>query len=108
MTFSRTAALLCLAIVALPLASCGDSEFKEGFDEGFDRSARESFIKSCTAQITKVDTQTATELCGCMSDYMSERLTRAEMLNPVSDRADKVSEEATDACIAKLVPQTPS
>ena len=46
MTFSRAAAILCLAI-ALPTAGCGDSEFKEGFDEGFDRSWKESFVKSC-------------------------------------------------------------
>jgi len=38
-------------------------------------------------------------------NLMAERLTRAELANPVSDRAEKIGGEATKVCIAKLVPQ---
>lgn len=102
MTLRRAAVLI---LTVLPAGGCGEGNgLKEGFDKGFDRGARESFVKSCVAQVTKVDTQTATALCGCMSDYMSRRLSRAEMLNPVSERASKVEDEAVEACIAQLAP----
>ncbi|MGE0668490.1 MAG: hypothetical protein AB7O49_18185 [Sphingomonadales bacterium] len=89
--------------VALALgAALSGCDFKEGFDEGFDRGARESFIKSCVASITKVDAATATALCGCVSDHMSEQLTPAEMMNPVGGRAKQVEGEAVEACVGKL------
>ncbi len=108
MIFRRAAAVLYLAIVPLTLAGCGDSEFKEGFDRGFDRSWKESFVKSCIKGAgPRVEAKMAADLCACMGDYMSARLTRAELANPVSERSEKIGEEATDACVAKLVPQTP-
>jgi hypothetical protein len=108
MTFRRAAAVLCLAIIPMTLAGCGESEFKEGFDKGFDRSWKESFVKSCIKGAgPRVEAKMAADLCACMGDYMSERLTRAELANPVSERSEKIGEEATNACVAKLVPQTP-
>lgn len=99
-------ALLGIALATLALAGCGDSEFKEGFDKGFDKSWKESFVKSCVKGAgPRVEAKMAADLCGCMGDYMQQHLTRAELANPASDRSEKVGEEATNVCIAKLVPQ---
>jgi hypothetical protein len=105
MMFRRAAAFLILAV--LPLAGCGDSEFKQGFDEGFDRSWKESFVKSCVKGAgPRVDSVMAAQLCDCIAGEMQQKLTRAELANPASARSEQVGEEATNACVAKITGPT--
>ncbi len=95
-----------LVILAMPLAACGDSEFKQGFDEGFDKSWKKSFVKSCVKGAgPRVEAGMAAQLCDCIAGQMQEKLTRAELSNPVSAHSEEVGKEATDACVAKLVKQ---